>query len=173
MSASSIAQLPSRELTLFSEPDFHGKSITLAEPHKQLRVPWQVRSVRITEGDRWLLCSQADYEGDCKPVFESLPRVRLAVASALPRRHTNLPPPPPMPAGFGGPSLRGATSEFFPAPESNGARIVCGAEDSSCAEKNAERFCRMRGWSGAAYAQEEKSGSATYVADVLCTQGHD
>ena len=70
-----------------------------------------------------------------------------------------------------GQSLRGTSSEFFPAPLRNGQRIECtGGGNSSCARSEANSFCRSVGWTMARTQTVESVDRRSVVADVLCSR---
>ena len=66
-------------ITLYSQPDFRGKSLTLAGPVHDLQdrlFDNEARSALIHSGE-WELCTGNDYDGRCERTYDSVPDLRL------------------------------------------------------------------------------------------------
>jgi hypothetical protein len=177
----SAQQGAAREITFFSEPNYQGDRLTLTQERDRLQLGWQIRSIRMPQGDRWLVCPRVKFAGNCEIIIKNEPSVRMFVGSARPRKNADLPPPPPRPADAAtegdtspGPSLRGTNAEFFSAPMENGRRASsCESGGNDCTEESADRFCRTQGWAGAAYQRSEQADGRNVLVDVLCTRRGD
>jgi hypothetical protein len=177
----SAQQGPAREITFYSEPDYRGDRLTLTQARDRIQLGWQIRSLRMPEGDRWLVCPRIKFQGNCEVMFKSEPSTRMFVGSARPRKRSDLPAPPPRPieaaadAGTSpGPSLRGTNAEFFAAPMIGGQRAPsCESGGNDCTEEAADRFCQAQGWPGSAYQRSEAVEGRNYLVDVLCTRRGD
>jgi hypothetical protein len=170
-----------REITFFSEPNYQGDRLTLTQERDRLQLGWQIRSIRMPQGDRWLVCPRIKFAGNCEIIIKNEPSTRMFVGSARPRKNADLPAPPPRPADAAaeadtnaGPSLRGTNAEFFSAPLIGGRRAEsCESGGSDCTEESADRFCRAQGWSGASYQRSEQAEGRNVLVDVLCTRRGD
>lgn len=154
------------EMTLYSERNFRGATYTVTGPRAFIRIPWQVRSVRVQPGQNWELCRDVEYRG-CIWVEQSMSNLRTTVGSARPGGGP-LPAPP-----IGGPvgqSLRGMSSEYFVAPTWGAGRIEVRPSTAAEAGRRADEFCRSRGWRGAAFQQLQTVGRRVYLTDVLCVR---
>jgi hypothetical protein len=138
------------------------QSISSAQPN--LNLAWDVRSIRVRSGE-WQICTGRNYTGRCTTVDRDQPTLNPQFRTIQSMRPTG---------GWGtglGQSLRGAASEFFPAPLRSGQRIECqGGSNSSCARNAANQFCRSVGWVLARTQATETVSGRGYVADVLCAR---
>lgn len=145
--------------TLFQGPV---RSVTGPEPN--LNLAWDARSIRVRSGE-WQICTGRNYTGRCITVDRDMPTLSNQFRQIASMRPTG---------GFGtgvGQSLRGASSEFFPAPLRNGQRIECtGGGNSSCARSEANSFCRSVGWVMSRTQTVETVDRRSVVADVLCSR---
>ena len=167
---------------LFSAPNFMGRSLTVTRETPVLQASWQPRSIRMGGGSSWEVCEQRHFMGRCTVLTGSSTNLTsqlgiTRIGSIRPAR--SIPPNPgpglgPLPGpGGGGPSLRGMAAEFFPAPESRGRRIdACNTQGGSaaCITREAENFCRSRGYVSARNSAAETVGGRIYLADVLCSR---
>ena len=133
-------------------------------------------------GSSWEVCEQRHFMGRCTVLTGSSTNLTsqlgiTRIGSIRPAR--SIPPNPgpglgPLPGpGGGGQSLRGMAAEFFPAPESRGRRIdACNTQGGSaaCITREAENFCRSRGYVSARNSAAETVGGRIYLADVLCSR---
>ncbi|PZQ60952.1 MAG: hypothetical protein DI570_13335 [Phenylobacterium zucineum] len=171
--ATSAAQRPGPgqgpgEITFFSQIAFRGQSYTVTGPRETVRIPWTVRSARISGGGAWEICSRAAYRGQCNEVTETQGNIAWTVASARPSRGGGGGGGPP-PSNGG--SLRGMSAEFHPQPAERGVRVIpCNSGAAACASDAADRFCRARGWTASSYERQETVAGRNYLADVLCTR---
>ena len=167
---------------LFSATNFMGRSLTITRETPILQASWQPRSIRMGGGSSWEVCEQRHFMGRCTVLTGSSTNLTsqlgiTRIGSIRPAR--SIPPNPgpglgPLPGpGGGGQSLRGMAAEFFPAPESRGRRIdACNTQGGSaaCITREAENFCRSRGYVSARNSAAETVGGRIYLADVLCSR---
>jgi len=174
LAPSTSAQAPLRSITLYSEPNFQGDQLTVTQARERIQLGWQIRSVRMPEGDRWLVCPRVEYEGNCVILIKSDPSTRFFVGSVRPRKNADLPPPAPgtrPEAGDPGPSLRGAESEYFATPMLNGQRALsCDSGGEGCARDAADAFCNAQGWPRAVFQRQEQIDGRHHLTDVLCAR---
>lgn len=145
--------------TLFNGPF---QSVTASRP--DLNLGWEARSIRVRSGE-WQVCTGRNFTGRCTTIKSDTPALSPQFRSIQSMRPTG---------GWGtgvGQSLRGAASEFFPAPRRDGQRIECqGGGTSSCARQAANQFCRSVGWPLARTQSVETESGQSVVADVLCSR---
>src|SRR5690606_14943758 len=75
------AQRPG-EVILFSQMGFRGQSFVISGQRDNLRVPWTVRSARVTRGDAWELCARTRFRSPCNRLATDVSNVAWRVASA-------------------------------------------------------------------------------------------
>lgn len=169
----------SSSATIYRDSGFQGPAVAVDQATPNLRLNFQVQSIRITRG-AWELCPEPNYRGNCLIVGQTTPDLRRTHYGWTGRLQSM------RPAGNGGGwggggggngqerSLRGMASEFFPAPrQGNGRVLACPQSNSgsaSCAAATADRFCQQRGWRGSARELMETENRRIYLADVLCVQ---
>ena len=167
---------------LFSAPNYQGRSLTVMRDMSTIPATWSARSIRMGGGSSWEVCEQRHFMGRCTVLTGSSTNLTsqlgiTRIGSIRPAR--SIPPNPgpgpgPLPGpGGGGQSLRGMAAEFFPAPESRGRRIdACNTQGGSaaCITREAENFCRSRGYVSARNSAAETVGGRIYLADVLCSR---
>ncbi len=143
---------------------FGGPFLSVQAAQPNLNLAWDARSIRVRSGE-WQICTGRNYTGRCNTIDRDQPTLSPQFRSIQSMRPTG---------GWGtgvGQSLRGASSEFFPAPLRNGQRIECqGGSNSSCARQAANQFCRSVGWIMARTQAIETVSGRAYVADVLCAR---
>lgn len=144
---------------------FSGPFQSVTTSRTNLNLSWEVRSIRVRSGE-WQICTGTNFTGRCTTIDRDTPTLSPQFRSIQSMRPTG---------GWGtglGQSLRGAASEFFPAPRRNGQRIECqgGGSNSSCARQAANQFCRSVGWLVARTQAIETEGGRSFVADVLCAR---
>ncbi len=176
MSAAASAQ--GNGATIYRDPGFRGPAVAVDRANPNLRLNFQVFSVRVNGGP-WELCPQPNFRGACLMVGQSTSDLRRTYGWAGPlqsmRPADDGPPPFGPPPGGSSQSLRGMASEFFPAPRrGNSAQRVeaCpgGSATANCASQSADRFCRSAGWNGSARELMETVNRRIYLADVLCVR---
>lgn len=167
--------------TIYRDRNFSGPAVAVSQTSPNMRLNFQVQSVRIN-GGAWELCQQANFRGDCLVVGQTTSDLRRTYNWAGPLQSMR-----PVNGGSGGggsgggssqQSLRGMASEFFPAPRNGrnpgAARVLAcpGSNNASpvCASQNADRFCRTMGWNGSARELMETVNRRAYLADVLCVR---
>lgn len=143
---------------------FSGPFQSVTASRTDLNLGWEARSIRVRSGE-WQICTGRNFTGRCTTIDRDQPTLTPQFRSILSIRPTG---------GWGtgvGQSLRGAASEFFPAPLRNGQRIECqGGGNSSCARQAANQFCRSVGWVVARTQSVETLSGRGVVADVLCAR---
>lgn len=157
------------ELIMYGQTRFKGYDYSVAGPSQSMRVPFTVKSVQVPEGQAWELCSGNTFSG-CKEFTQSDPSMVMNVRSVRPvaARITTVDQSVGAVVTGPNPSLRGMASEFFVAPDTNGARIEVPAGTGEAMTVSAREFCRVRGWRNSAYARLQTIDGRTFLADVLC-----
>ena len=168
------------EATIYRDVGFEGPAVYIARATPDLGLTWPVRSVRVKKG-LWEICSRTNYRGRCVKVAADDPDIsgRTGFFDTVksmrplggPQIQPPLPPQPPIPPA--GTSLRGMSAEFFPAPGTNGYRMLScanGGSTANCAAKTADTFCRNVGWNGSKTETQETISGRVYLADVLCVR---
>jgi hypothetical protein len=164
--ASTFARPPQGGLEAIIHRDtfFTGPFVSVTGPTPNLNLGWDARSIRVRSGE-WQICTGRNYTGRCTTLDRDMPTLTGQFRTIESMRPTG---------GFGtgvGQSLRGASSEFFPAPLRNGQRIECtGGGNSSCARSEANSFCRSVGWVMSRTQTTETVDRRSVVADVLCSR---
>lgn len=163
------AQSPSA--TIYRDSGFRGPAVAIDRANPNLRLNFQVQSIRIARGN-WELCPEPNFRGRCLILGESTQDLRRTYNWPGPLQSIR-----PVNGGGGGespkPTLRGMASEFFPAPtQGNGRVLACpnGNATSNCAAATADRFCQQRGWRASAHELLETVNRRVYLADVLCVR---
>lgn len=169
----------SSSATIYRDSGFQGPAVAVEQANPNMRLNFQVQSIRITRGE-WELCPEPNYRGKCLIVSQTTSDLRRTYYGWTGRLQSM------RPAGNGGGwggggggngqerSLRGMASEFFPAPrQGNGRVLACPQSNNAsaaCASATADRFCQQRGWRGSARELMETENRRTYLADVLCVR---
>lgn len=161
--------------TIYRDPNFSGPAVAVDRPNNNMRLNFQVFSIRV-RGGPWELCPQPDFRGSCLVVGQDTSDLRRAYNWSGPLQ--SMRPAnggrPPFPGGGGGQqqqSLRGMASEFFPAPREGTYRVLAcarGQATANCASMSADQFCRSRGWRHSAREMMQTENRRVYLADVLC-----
>ncbi len=163
-------QAPDAEATLYNKGHYRGARRTVVGP-TQFGEAFQVRSVNISAGTQWELCSGTKYSG-CKQITQSTPSMIMNVRSARPVATILTSPSGPGPGaslpGGGGGSLRGIASEYFVAPAARGSRIEVQPGTAEMMSRRAIEFCQARGWRTSAHERLQSVAGKFYLADVLC-----
>lgn len=143
---------------------FNGPFVSVRASRPDLNLGWDARSIRVRSGE-WQICTGRNFTGRCTTVDRDQPTLSPQFRSIRSMRPTG---------GWGtgvGESLRGAASEFFPAPRRNGQRIECrGGSGGNCARQEANQFCRSVGWLVSRSQTVETVSGRSFVADVLCAR---
>lgn len=80
------------EVTFYSEIGFRGQSFTVTGPRENVRIPFTVRSARLSRGESWEICPENSYRGRCNIVNDDQGNVAWIVGSVRPAAAT-LPAP--------------------------------------------------------------------------------
>jgi len=158
------------ELIMYGQGRYKGYSYSVAGASQSMRIPFTVKSVQIPEGQAWELCSGNTFSG-CKEFTQSDPSMVMNVRSVRPvaARITTVDKAAGAVVTGPNPSLRGMASEFFVAPDTNGARIEVPAGTGEAMSVAAREFCRVRGWRYSVHARLQTLDGRTFLADVLCS----
>lgn len=161
-------------LTFFERQNFGGAAVTYRSSENNIRVPFNVRSVKA-EGV-WRICSDTNFRGNC--IFANSnyadsqrdlglrTNVRSVEARSQGGGGGNWNGP------VGGQTLRGTAAQFWAAPEIGRRRVeACayGNGSANCAAATAARFCSYAGWRVAKNHLMLTVGGRVVLADVLCT----
>lgn len=171
---SAVAQDPA-EVTLHSRGHYKGARLVLDGPARAMNLPFLVKSVSISPGTSWELCSGNTFTG-CRRFSQSVPAMVMTVRSARPVGTTVAVPGGTVsaqgsfePAGPS-PSLRGMASEYFVAPDRGGRRIEVNPATPDEASRRANDYCRSIGWTRSVHGDVQVAGGVGYLADVLCVR---
>jgi len=158
------------ELIMYSQGRYKGSDYSVAGASQSMRIPFTVKSVQIPQGQSWELCSGNTFSG-CKEFAASDPSMVMNVRSVRPvaARITTVSQSVGAVVTGPNPSLRGMASEFFVAPDTNGARIEVTAGTGEAMTASAREFCRARGWRYSVHARLQTLEGRTFLADVLCS----
>lgn len=156
------------EITLFSRGHSKGARTTITGPRQHIEPARTVRSLVMTPGSQWELCSGSTFTG-CRQYSRSTPAMIMTVRSVRPVAAI-LPSSTTAAGGaaVGGRSLRGMASEYFVAPEQGGNRVEVQPGTGETMTQRATEFCRARGWRSSAHERLQSAGGRVYLADVLC-----
>lgn len=156
------------EAIIFRDANFSGPSLHLTRDQPDLRLAWQVRSIRVMRGE-WQLCTGRNHSGLCTTARADMSNIPVQFRFVRSVRVMGWSPPG---GGGGGRSLRGMAAEFFPEPMRYGRRIECpgGQSTAACAKRTADDFCRAAGWNGSRNQMLQTVGRRNYIADVLCVR---
>ena len=163
------------EVTLYAKGHFQGTRLTLDEAATGMKLPFTVKSISVTEGASWELCSGNTFSG-CRRFSTSVPTTAMIVRSARPAgtavavRGGTVTPSGKFERAGPSPSLRGLNSEFFVAPDKSGNRIEVKPGTAEEALKRAADYCRSVGWHSAAHVDLQTAGDRSYLVDVLCVR---
>jgi hypothetical protein len=159
------------EMTIYSKGHFKGPSLGLAGPLTHIDPPFNAKSIQISPGSAWEICSGNTFSG-CKRLDKSDEAMVFAVRSARPIAPVIRSAPVIAPGGaVNAPnqSLRGFASEFFVAPNQGGQRVAVPDNKPENMRGAADRFCLAAGWRQSVHARVQEAGGAYYLADVLCS----
>ena len=160
------------EITIYSQGHFKGANLGLAGPMTHIDPPFTAKSVQITPGTAWELCSGNTFSG-CKRLDRSIESGVFSVRSLRPIAPviTSRVGPGAAPGTVDLPNqaLRGYASEFFVAPNQGGQRVGVPDNKPENMRKAADQFCRAAGWRQSIHARVQQVGSAYDLVDVLCS----
>lgn len=172
MAGASVSAQTTGEMTIYSKGHFKGSSLGIAGPLTHIDPPMSARSIKITEGTAWEVCSGNTFTG-CRRIDKSVEAGIFSVRSARPIAPVIAGSMAPGMAIVGGvavptPSLRGYASEYFVAPNRGGQRVALPDNKPENARRAADDFCRSAGWRQSVYSRVQQVGAAFVLADVLC-----
>jgi hypothetical protein len=162
------------EMTIYSKGHFKGANLGLAGPLTNIDPVFTAKSIQITPGSAWEVCSGRTFTG-CRRIDKSVESGVFSVRSARP-----IAPVVSTRVGPGiteGPngtieppnqSLRGLASEFFVAPNQGGQRVGVPDNKPENMRKAADQFCQAAGWRQSGHARVQQVGTVYYLVDVLC-----
>lgn len=160
------------ESIIYRDAHYRGPAVNVSRAQENMRLAWPVNSIRVKAG-RWQLCEQPHYRGHCRIIDRDSSRLGnswrgISVQSMRPLGWN--PGDPGVPGTNR--NLRGMAAQFYPAPASNGYRVLAcatGSATSNCAAATADRFCAAQGWRTSAREALQTVNGRVYLADVLCT----
>lgn len=168
-------------ITLWSGPNFTGRSITLVDSESSLRrlnFNDAARSVEVHSGS-WVVCRDSDYEGRCTTVtrdIRNLSQINMdrAISSVSDRpRNTyddgygGQPVYPDRPTYRGRVQIqggvRGVDSLFFPEPSVRGYPVArCLGDRQGCGQETATEICENAGYSRAVHFASRRTSRAVW-----------
>jgi len=170
-------------ITLWSGPNFTGRSITLVDSESSLRrlnFNDAARSVEVHSGE-WTVCRDSDFEGRCTTIsrdIRNLSQVNMdrAISSVSDRPRNGYDggygggrpgygDRPPYGGGRGriDGGVRGVDSVFFPQPTFRGYPIArCLGAGGGCGQQTAREICESAGYSRAAHFASRPSSQALW-----------
>lgn len=160
------------EMTIYSKGHFKGPSLGLGGPLTHIDPPFTAKSIQITPGTAWEICSGNTFSG-CKRLDKSVDAMVFAVRSARPIAPVIStavgPGAAPGTVDLPNQSLRGFASQFFVAPNQGGQRVGVPDNRPENMRKAADEFCRAAGWRQSVHARVQQVGATYYLVDVLCS----
>jgi len=163
------------EMTIYSKGHFKGANLGLAGPLTNIDPVFTAKSIQITPGSAWEVCSGKTFTG-CRRIDKSVESGVFSVRSARPIAPV-IRAAPVAATGAIGPdgtvsvpnqSLRGIASEFFVAPNQGGQRVGVPDNKPENMRKAADQFCQAAGWRQSGHARVQQVGTVYYLVDVLC-----
>jgi hypothetical protein len=165
----------SGEMTIYSKGHFKGANLGLAGPLTNIDPAFNAKSIQITPGSAWEVCSGRTFTG-CKRIDKSVESGVFSVRSARPiapvittRVGPGITQGPGGTLELSNQSLRGLASEFFVAPNQGGQRVGVLDNRPENARKAADQFCQAAGWRQSVHSRVQQAGAAYYLVDVLCS----
>lgn len=159
-------------ITIYTQGHFKGPNLGLAGPMTHIDPPFTAKSVQITPGTAWELCTGNTFSG-CKRIDKSVESGVFSVRSLRPIAPVITAPDGPGAApgtvDLPNQALRGFASEFFVAPNQGGQRVGIPDNKPENMRKAADQFCRAVGWRQSVHARTQQVGNAYYLVDVLCS----
>lgn len=162
----------SGEATIYSNGHFRGPSLSLSGPRTRIDPPFTARSVQVSPGSAWELCSGNSFSG-CKRIDKSIESAVFSVRSARPIAPVIVnsigPGGAPGSSSLPNQALRGFASEFFVAPTQGGRRVGVPDNKPEAMRRAADDFCRAAGWRQSVHARLQSVGGNYDLVDVLCS----
>jgi hypothetical protein len=172
LTAGTASAQSSGEMTIYSKGHFKGGNLGLGGPLTHIDPPFTARSIQITPGTAWEICSGNTFSG-CKRLDKSVDAMVFSVRSARPIAPViSTAVGPGAAAGtidLPNQSLRGFASQFFVAPNQGGQRVGVPDNRPENMRKAADEFCRAAGWRQSVHARVQQAGAVYYLVDVLCS----
>ena len=172
LAAGAASAQPTGEMTIYSKGHFKGANLGLGGPLTHIDPPFPAKSVQITPGTAWEICSGNTFSG-CKRLDKSVDAMVFSVRSARPIAPVISiavgPGAAPGTVDLPNQSLRGFASQFFVAPNQGGQRVGVLDNRPENMRKAADEFCRAAGWRQSVHARVQQVGAAYYLVDVLCS----
>jgi hypothetical protein len=163
------------EMTIYSKGHFKGANLGLAGPLTNIDPVFTAKSIQITPGSAWEVCSGKTFTG-CKRIDKSVESGIFSVRSARPiapviatRVGPGITEGPDGTIEPPNQSLRGLASEFFVAPNQGGQRVGVPDNRPENMRKAADQFCQAAGWRQSVHARVQQVGAVYYLVDVLCS----
>jgi len=160
------------EMTIYSKGHFKGPSLGLGGPLTHIDPPFTAKSIQITPGTAWEICSGNTFSG-CKRLDKSVEAMVFSVRSARPIAPvitTSIGPgAAPGTVDLPNQALRGFASQFFVAPNQGGRRVGVPDNKPENMRRAADEFCRAAGWRQSVHARVQQVGATYYLVDVLCS----
>ena len=132
------------EMTIYSKGHFKGANLGLGGPLTHIDPPFPAKSVQITPGTAWEICSGNTFSG-CKRLDKSVEAMVFSVRSARPIAPVISiavgPGAAPGTVDLPNQSLRGFASQFFVAPNQGGQRVGVPDNRPENMRKAADEFC--------------------------------
>jgi hypothetical protein len=176
-----------RGVTLYSDPNFSGRSVDITE-HTSSLVAYNfnddARSIEVHSGN-WTLCQHDDFRGRCETIsgdISDLRRISLTaqITSLTPRDISTQNTGSSFDSGSflitGG--VTGFGSVFFPEPKIDGYPIAACTRTSGgrCGRSAAERLCRLDGFNRVAHyevSQQSYASQSFFLEDRRFSQTQD
>ena len=176
-------------VTLWSGPNFTGRSVTLIEPVDNLnRLGFNdaAQSIEVHSGN-WTFCRHADYGGRCVEIDRDVRNLNAynlnrEISSATNQRRPRDDDDYGYPGrpGYGSDRIEGGVngvqSVFFARPTTNGYAIAAcdGRSYGRCGEQEADRLCRASGLGRAIhYGVERARGSVWSLGERRPVRGNE
>jgi hypothetical protein len=172
LAAGAASAQSSGEMTIYRNGHFKGPSLGLAGPLTHIDPPFIAKSIQLTPGSAWEICSGNTFSG-CKRIDKSIEAGVFSVRSARPIAPviTTSIGPGGVPGSLDLPNqaLRGFASQFFVAPNQGGRRVGVPDNKPEGVNRAADFFCLAAGWRQSVHARLQNVGGTYYLVDVLCS----
>jgi len=185
-------------ITLWSGPNFTGRSVTLIDAEDNLRLQSfndTAQSVEVHSGI-WTVCRDSNFEGRCVELTRdvrnlSVYNLNREITSVIQGRRANHNP------GYGGGrpgygggraridgAVRGVETVFFPQPEVRGYPVArCLGDNAGCGQATANEICEISGFRRAEFFSTRRTNETLWflferdarygqaqITDVLCVR---
>lgn len=166
-------------VTLWSGPNFTGRSVTLIEPSDNLnRLGFNdaAQSIEVHSGD-WTFCQHADYGGRCVEIDRDVRNLNAYNLNREISSATNQHRPRDDDYGYPGRpghgsnriegGVQGVQSVFFARPTANGYAIsACDSRSyGRCGDQEADALCRVSGMNRAVHYGVERARGSVWSLD--------